>query len=90
MFGRKSTHSILSRLEALEAQKPGSLVFAVTVDAQTRRVNFDELMAMREPPKMENGIYYTGFPDWRIIEGGNMQELDALLEASIGKLGGTN
>lgn len=85
MFGRKSAHSILSRLAALEARKPGSLVFAVMVDGQARRVSFHEFMEMRKPPRMgEEGIFYDGFPELRIVEGNNLEELDEFLDVFVG------
>lgn len=82
---RKYRQSILSRLEALEAKSPGSLIFEVpSENGGTKRVNFQELMQMREEPYEENGICYTGFPEWRIVEGKNLKELDMLLSALPG------
>lgn len=76
--------SIISRLEALEAKRPGTLIFEVTLDdGSSKRVNFSELMAMKEDPRFEDGVYYTGFPEWRIVEGNNLSQLDLLL-GSIG------
>lgn len=83
---RKYTRSILARLEALEMKSPGSLIFEVsTEDGGARRVNFQELMEMQEEPYKENGICYTGLPEWRIVEGNNLKELDALLSVMPGK-----
>lgn len=82
---RKCTRSILARLEALEAKSPGSLVFEISSeDGGTKRVSFQELMKMREEPREENGICYTGFPEWRIVEGKNLKELDMLLSVMPG------
>ena len=39
---------------------------------------------MREEPREENGICYTGFPEWRIVEGKNLKELDMLLSVMPG------
>lgn len=83
---RKCTRSILARLEALEAKSPGSLVFEIPAeDGGTKRVNFQQFMQMQEEPHKEKGIYYTGFPDWRIVEGNNLEELDMLLNLLPGK-----
>lgn len=80
MIGRKYSKSLISRLEALEAQRPGSLIFEVKLkDGQAKRVTFKELLSMREEPHTEGNIYYDGFPDWRIVEGANMKEIDELL-----------
>lgn len=86
MIGRKYSKSVISRLEALEAKKPGSLIFEVVKDGETKRVTFCELMDMRELPYMgEDGIYYDGFPaEWRIVSGVNMEELDEFLNDMIG------
>ncbi len=82
---QRCTRSILTRLEALEAKSPGSLVFEISVEGGgTKRVNFQELMQMREEPHKENGICYTGFPEWRIVEGKNLKELDMLLSVMPG------
>lgn len=82
---RKCTRSILARLEALEAKSPGSLVFEISSeDGGTKRVNFQEFMKMQEEPHEENGICYTGFPEWRIVEGKNLKELDMLLSVMPG------
>ena len=83
---RKCRRSILARLETLEAKSPGSLVFEVPSEVGgTKRVNFQELMKMREEPHKENGICYTGFPEWRIVGGNNLKELDTLLSMMPGK-----
>lgn len=85
MIGRKYSKSIISRLEALEARNPGSLIFEVMVDGQSKRVMFPELMTMREPQYMgEDGVYYDGFPEWQIVSGANMKELDGFLDAFVG------
>lgn len=64
----------------MEAKKPGALIFEVTLDdGSSKRVNFSELMALREAPCFEDDIHYTGFPEWRIVEGNNLKELDELL-----------
>ena len=82
---RKCTRSILARLEALEEKSPGSLIFEVpSENGRTKRVNLQELMKMREEPHKENGICYTGFPEWRIVEGKNLKELDMLLSVMPG------
>ncbi len=82
---RKCRRSILARLETLEAKSPGSLVFEVPSEVGgTKRVNFQELMRMKEEPHKENGICYTGFPEWRIVEGKNLKELDMLLSVMPG------
>lgn len=76
--------SIISRLEALEAKRPGALIFEVMLDdGSGKRVNFAELMAMKEEPCFEEGVYCTGFPEWRIVKGNNLSQLDSLLD-SIG------
>ncbi len=83
---RKCTRSILARLEALEEKSPGSLIFEVpSENGRTKRVNLQELMKMREEPHKENGICYTGFPEWRIVGGNNLKELDTLLSMMPGK-----
>lgn len=80
MIGRKYSKSLISRLEALEAKAPGVLIFEVTLNnGSTKRVNFSELMSMKEKPYWKDGIYYTGLPEWRIVEGNNLKELDELL-----------
>lgn len=86
MIGRKYSKSVISRLEALEAKKPGSLIFEVVKDGETKRVTFRELMEMRQPPLIGNdGIYYDGFPEgWRIVEGANMDELDEFINVMVG------
>lgn len=82
---RKYRQSILARLEALEQKSPGSLVFEVSLeDGGTKRVNLRQLMEMREEPHAENGICYTGFPEWRIVGGNSLTELDMLLSALPG------
>ncbi len=76
--------SIISRLKALEAKRPGALIFEVTLDdGSSKRVNFSELMAMKEEPCFKDGVYYTGFPEWRIVKGNDLSQLDSLLD-SIG------
>ena len=83
---RKCTRSVLTRLEALEAKSPGALVFEVSSeDGGTRRVNLQQLMQMQEEPYEENGICYTGLPEWRIVGGNNLKELDMLLNVMPGK-----
>lgn len=82
---RKYRQSILARLEALEQKSPGSLVFEVSSeDGGTKRVNLRQLMEMREEPHAENGICYTGLPEWRIVGGNSLEELDMLLSALPG------
>ena len=82
MIGRKYSKSLISRLEALEAKAPGTLIFEVVLnDGNTKRIDFSELMAMKEEPCQKDGIYYTGFPEWRIVEGNNLNELDELFYA---------
>lgn len=82
---RKCTRSVLSRLENLEKKSPGSLIFEVpSENGGTKRVNFQEFMQMQEEPCKENGICYTGFPEWRSVEGKNLKELDMLLSALPG------
>ncbi len=86
MIGRKYSKSLISRLEALEAKNPGALVFEITLDDKSsKRVNFPELMAMREAPRSRDGLYYTGFPEWRIVGGNNLEELDKLLYVMFGE-----
>lgn len=83
---RKHRQSVLTRLENLENKSPGSLVLEVSSeDGGTRRVNFQQLMEMRKEPYAENGICYTGFPEWRIVEGNSLKELDMLLSVMPGK-----
>lgn len=86
MIGRKYSKSLISRLEALEAKKPGALIFDITLDDGSHtRVNYTGLMAMREAPYSEGDICYTGFPDWQIVGGNNLNELDGLLSAMFGE-----
>lgn len=83
---RKCTRSVLAKLEALEAKSPEALVFEVSSeDGGTRRVNLQQLMQMQEEPCEENGICYTGLPEWRIVGGNNLRELDMLLNVMPGK-----
>lgn len=77
--------SILSRLEALEAKAPGTLILEVTVDGSTKEVNFSEFMAMKKEPYYKDGIYYPGVPPFRIVGGNNMNELDEVIVAAVGK-----
>lgn len=86
MIGRKYSISLISRLEALESKKPGMLIFEVTLnDGSSKRVNFSELMAMKEDPCFKDGVYYTGLPEWRIVKGNDLKELDGLLCAMFGE-----
>ena len=86
MIGRKYSRSLISRLEALESKKPRSLIFEVTLDdGSSKRVNFSELIAMKEEPCFQDGVYNTGFPKWRIVEGNDLKELDELLYAVFGE-----
>lgn len=86
MIGRKNSKSLITRLEALEAKKPGAILFEVTLDDGSRKmVNFSEFMEMREEPCHKDGIYSTGFPEWRIVQGNNLKELDELLYLMFGK-----
>lgn len=85
MLGRQYSKSLIKRLEELERASPGSLVFAITENGEERRVNFRELMEMRKPPHMgEDGIFYDGFPELRIVEGNNLEELDEFLDVFVG------
>ena len=93
MFGRKSAHSILSRLERLEAMKPGSLESEVTLENGTvKRVDFAGLKAMREEPSWKNypgyngEVYDTGFPEFRIVGGDNLKEFDELFDLMFGDI----
>lgn len=81
MIGRKYSKSLITRLENLEAKKPGNLLFEVTLDdGSTKRVNFNELVAMRRKPFFDGKFYSTCLPEWRIVEGSNLKELDELLD----------
>ena len=85
MIGRLYSKSLIKRLEELEARKPSSLIFEIeTEDGRSRRVSFSELMSMREPPHTESNIHYYGLPEFRIVEGGNLKELDELLSCFPG------
>ena len=77
--------SILARLEALEAKAPGTLILEVTVDGSTKEVNFSEFMAMKKEPYYKGGIYYPGVPPFRIVGGNNLNELDEVIMATVGK-----
>ena len=91
MIGRLHSKSLIKRLEELEAQKPSSLIFEIeTEDGKSRRVSFSELMSMREPPHIDGNIYYYGLPEFRIVEGGNLKELDELLSCFPGMGGALN
>lgn len=80
MIGRKHSKSVITRLEALESKKLGSLIFEVAMEGgETKRVTFKEFMSMREEPHTEENICYDGFPNWRIVEGANMKEVDELI-----------
>lgn len=86
MIGRKNSKSLITRLEALEAKKPGAILFEVTLDDGSRKkVNFSEFVEMRKKPCHKDGIYSTGFPEWRIAQGSNLKELDELLYLMFGK-----
>lgn len=78
--------SILARLEALEAKRPGTLILEVTLDdGSTKEVNFSEFMAMKKEPYCKDGIYYPGVPPFRIVGGDNFNELDEVIMATVGK-----
>ena len=78
--------SILARLEALEAKAPGTLILEITLDdGSTKEVNFSEFMAMRKEPCYEDGIYYPGVPQFRIVKGANLNELDKVIDTVIGE-----
>ena len=78
--------SILARLEALEAKRPGTLILEVTLDdGSTKEVNFSEFMAMKKEPYYKEGIYYPGVPPFRIVGGNNLNELDEVIVAAVGK-----
>ena len=80
MIGRKHSRSLISRLEALESKKPGALIFEVTLDdGSSKRVNFSELMAMKEGSCFEDGVYNTGFPEWRIVEGNDLRNCQKII-----------
>lgn len=85
MIGRLHSKSLIKRLEELEARQPSSLTFEIeTEDGGSRCVSFSELMNMREPPHTEGSIYYHGLPEFRIVEGGSLKELDELLSSFPG------
>lgn len=78
--------SILARLEALEAKAPGTLILEIILDdGSTKEVNFSEFMAMRKEPYYEDGIYYPGVPQFRIVRGNNLNELDKVLIETVGE-----
>lgn len=78
--------SILARLEALEAKAPGTLILEITLDdGSTKEVNFSEIMAMKKEPCYEDGMYYPGVPPFRIVSGNNLNELDKVIETTVGK-----
>lgn len=78
--------SILARLEALEAKAPGTLILEITLDdGSTKEINFSEFMAMKKEPCWKDGIYYPGVPEFRIVGGNNLSELDELIVAAVGK-----
>lgn len=78
--------SILARLEALETRRPGTLILEVTLDdGSIKEVNFSEFMAMRKEPCYEDGIYYPGVPQFRIVKGANLNELDKVIDTVIGE-----
>lgn len=78
--------SILARLEALEAKAPGTLILEIILgDGSTKEVNFSEFMAMRKEPYYEDGIYYPGVPQFRIVSGNNLNELDKVLVETVGE-----
>lgn len=85
MIGKKYSKSLISRLEALEKRNPGNLVFAIQTEDGEKRVSFSELMAMKEEPGMENGVYCTGLPEFRIVGGGNLKQLDRLIFEMFGE-----
>ena len=91
MLGRLNSKSLIKRLEELEARKPSSLIFEIELDGgESRCVSFSELMSMRESPHTEDNIHYYGLPEFRIVEGGNLKELDELLSCFPGMGGGLN
>lgn len=78
--------SILARLEALEAKRPGTLILEVTLDdGSTKEVDFSEFMAMRKEPYCKDGIYDPGVPQFRIVRGNNLNELDKVLIETVGE-----
>lgn len=78
--------SILARLEALEAKRPGTLILEITLeDGSTKEVNFSEFMAMKKEPYYKDGIYYPGVPPFRIVGGNSLKEVDVLIVEAIGK-----
>ena len=91
MIGRLHSKSLIKRLEELEARKLSSLVFEIeTENGESRYVSFSELMSMREPPHTEDNIHYYGLPEFRIVKGGNLKELDELLSCFPGMGGALN
>ena len=78
--------SILARLEALEAKAPGTLILEITLDdGRTKEVDFSEFMAMKKEPCYKDGIYYPGVPQFRIVGGNNLNELDKVLVETVGE-----
>ena len=78
--------SILARLEALEVKAPGTLILEVTLDdGSVKEVNFSEFMAMKKEPCCKDSIYYPGVPQFRIVKGANLNELDKVIDAAIGE-----
>jgi len=78
--------SVMARLEALEKKRPSSPIFEITMDdGSVKEVDFASLMALKKEPYWENGIYYPGVPEFRIIRGGNLKEVDEILVTVIGK-----
>lgn len=78
--------SILARLEALEAKAPGTLILEVTLDdGSVKEVNFSEFMDMRKEPYCREGIYHSGLPQFRIVKGANLNELDKVIDMEIGE-----
>ena len=91
MIGRLHSKSLIKRLEELEARKPSSLIFEIETESrESRYVSFSELMSMREPPHTVDNIHYHGLPEFRIVEGGNLKELDELLSCFPSMGGGLN
>ena len=82
---KKYTFNLIT-LKGTGNQKTKSLIFEIILgNGSRKRVNFSEFMVMRKEPCHKDGIYCTGFPEWRIIEGNNLKELDELLYTMFGE-----
>lgn len=78
MIGRKSTKSMLTRLEALEKRSPNSLTIFLEIEETERRLTIKEYLKL--PAEVRESADFSQFH----ISGNNLKEFDILLGAILG------